>query len=33
MERGWRLKFVPQNIVVLQKTAADTRTWDFHRTF
>lgn len=33
MQRGWRLKFVPQNIAVLQKTAADTRTWDFHRSF
>lgn len=33
MGRGWRLKLVPQNVAFLQKTAADTRAWDFHRAF
>lgn len=31
--RNWALKFKPQNVVFLQKTAADARTWDFHRAF
>jgi predicted O-methyltransferase YrrM len=33
LERGLRLKFVPQNVAVLRKTAADSRTFDFHRAF
>jgi predicted O-methyltransferase YrrM len=31
--RDWRLKLLPQNVVFLQKTAADTREWNAHRTF
>lgn len=31
--RDWSLKVIPENICFLRKTAADQRSWDFHRAF
>ncbi|HET9062891.1 MAG TPA: class I SAM-dependent methyltransferase [Candidatus Binatia bacterium] len=31
--RDWALKLVPQNVAIFEKTAKDSRVWDFHRTF
>jgi predicted O-methyltransferase YrrM len=31
--RDWALKFVPQNVALLQKVGADRRTWQYHRAF
>ncbi len=31
--RDWALKFVPQNVALFKKEAADGRTWQFDRAF
>lgn len=31
--RDWRLKLVPENILIVQKVKLDDRPWDFHRAF
>ncbi len=32
-ERDWKIKWIPQNVAILQKTDRDTRVWMFHKKF